>query len=198
MKLLKKYWLSLVIIALCIVADIITKLIITNNTEWTANDSGKIINVKSIEVIEGFFNITYARNTGAGWSILSDSRIFLLIITFIAFGVFVYLLKDIDFKKHRYYSIGISLMVGGTIGNFIERLGKGYVTDFLDFIIFGYDFPIFNVADMCLVAGAIGLLISILLTKENVFEFKKSSSPLDNQVDVENDNSSEVDKENND
>ena len=75
-------------------------------------------------------------------------------------------------------------MLGGTIGNFIERVFKGYVTDFLDFVIFGYDYPIFNVADICLVVGTISLLVSIILTKENVFDSKKS--PLENQNDVDN------------
>lgn len=169
---LKKYWIGLVIIASSILFDQVTKIIVTNVLEYEVNN-GVLVNVRSTEVIKGFFSLTYARNTGAGWSMLSDKTWLLIVITVLAFGVFIYLMKDFDIKKHRFFSIGISLMLGGTIGNFIERVFKGYVTDFLDFIIFGYDYPIFNVADICLVVGTISLLVSLLLTKEAVFDSKK-------------------------
>lgn len=178
---LKKYWIGLVIIASSILLDQVSKIIVTNVLDYEVQN-GVLVNVKSVDVIKGFFSLTYARNSGAGWSMLSDKTWLLIVITIIAFGVFIYLMKDFDMKKHRFFSLGISLMLGGTIGNFIERLFKGYVTDFLDFIIFGYDYPIFNVADICLVVGTISLLVSLLFTKEDVFESKKK--PLENQKDA--------------
>ena len=178
---LKKYWIGLVIIASSILLDQVSKIIVTNVLDYEVQN-GVLVNVKSVDVIKGFFSLTYARNSGAGWSMLSDKTWLLIVITIIAFGVFIYLMKDFDMKKHRFFSLGISLMLGGTIGNFIERVFKGYVTDFLDFIIFGYDYPIFNVADICLVVGTISLLVSLLFTKEDVFESKKK--PLENQKDV--------------
>jgi signal peptidase II len=62
----------------------------------------------------------------------------------------------------KFYSVGISLMIGGTIGNLIDRVFRGYVIDFLDFDIFGYSYPTFNVADMALVIGVIMFAIDIL------------------------------------
>lgn len=187
-KFLKKYWLAFVIIALCFIVDLITKTIITKNIEYKEVD-GKLVSVKSVEVIKDFFWITYTRNTGAGWSMLSGKTGILIIITIIAIGFFVFLMKDYDMKKNTYYSLGLSLMLGGLFGNFVERVFKGYVTDFLDFLIFGYDYPVFNVADMCLVAGAISLIVAIVITKEDVLEFglKKKQSEKEQQLIYEQD-----------
>ena len=87
-------------------------------------------------------------------------------ITVVALLIYGYLYKDCNFKNLFIYSVALSLIVGGTFGNFIDRVFKdGKVTDFLDFIIFGYDFPIFNVADMCLVIGVFLFGFDILFGK---------------------------------
>jgi len=111
----------------------------------------------SIVIVKNFFSITHVKNTGAAWSIFSGKTIFLLIVSlFVIGGLVWYLIKNRSISKIEKY--GYELVLGGAIGNFVERLFIGYVTDFLDFKIFGYDYPIFNLADCFIVIG-IGILL---------------------------------------
>ncbi len=112
---------------------------------------------ESFTIIPDFFAFTYVKNTGAAWSMLEGKMIFFYLITIVALIAMVLYFRTL--KKHQYLSkIGLVLMISGTLGNFIDRLFLHYVRDFIDFYIFGYDFPIFNVADMCLVIG-IGVVL---------------------------------------
>ncbi len=148
-----KYKIELIIIVASIIIDQFTKLLVLNAFE--SEGDSKVI-------IDGFFELTYHKNIGAAWSILSGKMAFLIIITFFALGFFIYLLQETEFSKTPFYCVTLAMVIGGTLGNFIDRVFRKGVVDFLDFIIFGYDFPIFNVADMCLVLGTIGIFIHIL------------------------------------
>lgn len=159
---LKKYYVAFIIIIASFLFDLITKVIATNNLTYTLNDNGDLLFSTPKVLIDGFFYLTYARNTGGGWSIFAGEMWFFYIATIIAIGIFSYLLKDFNLKKRPLISIGIALMLGGTLGNFFDRIVYGYVTDFFDFYIFGYDYPIFNIADICLVIGGILVLIQIV------------------------------------
>ncbi len=118
---------------------------------------------KSIKVINNFFYITLAHNKGAAWSILEDKRILLLIITvFVLFLINKYINKE-TLNKLENFTYGI--IIGGILGNLFDRIFFGYVIDFLDFKIFGYDYPIFNLADTFIVIGVILLIISEFITK---------------------------------
>lgn len=114
----------------------------------------------SVEVWPGFFNFVSVHNTGGAWSILNQHTWLLIVLTFIFLVVF--LIFNYFFKqKTMLYVIGFSLVFGGAIGNLIDRLFLGYVRDFisLDFIS---NFPVFNIADMCLCAGVIILCVFFL------------------------------------
>ncbi|MGN1399607.1 MAG: signal peptidase II, partial [Erysipelotrichaceae bacterium] len=110
--------------------------------------------------------ITYTCNDGAAFSILKGQRVLFIVMTVLAIGLFVYYLARNKVKWLEKYSL--LLIISGAIGNLIDRILYGYVIDFLDFYIFGYDFPVFNIADSFITIGAIGLIISIFfLDKES-------------------------------
>ena len=117
---------------------------------------------QSIQVINNFFNITYVRNTGAAWSILSGNVLLLIVVSIVALiGIYYYLIRDK--KLNRIDIISYSMLIGGIIGNLIDRVIHGYVIDYLDFKIFNYNFPIFNIADTLIVISIIIIGISLIV-----------------------------------
>ncbi len=121
---------------------------------------------ESVTVIKGFFDLTYVRNYGAGFSIMQNATTTFYIITPICLCLFAYLLYKTD-KKGYFAKAALLLMIGGTIGNFIDRIVRIYVIDFLDFIIFGWDFPVFNFADCCLTVGVFIYIICVFMEYRN-------------------------------
>lgn len=131
--------------------DQITKYIIINN----------MVIGDTISIIQNFFSITSHRNRGAAWGILENSRLFFIVVTFIFLIILLgYILKNIN-KLKLIDKIMFSLILGGGLGNFIDRLKTGEVVDFLDFNILGYAFPIFNLADIFICLGVFLLVIKI-------------------------------------
>ncbi len=147
---------SILFVILLVVLDQASKIYLTLVNKTSPID---------LEVIRGFFRITYTCNDGAAFSILKGKRVFFIIMTIIViFLIVYYLLKNKVYWVEKY---SLLLIISGAVGNLIDRIMYGYVIDFLDFIIFGYDFPVFNIADSFITIGAIGLIISILfLNKE--------------------------------
>lgn len=115
---------------------------------------------ESITIIENFLYITSHRNRGAAWGILQGQMWFFYIITAVVIvGIVYYMVKYA--KGKALLSLSLGLLLGGAIGNFIDRLFRKEVVDFVDTYIFGYDFPIFNVADSALVVGVALLMIQM-------------------------------------
>lgn len=119
---------------------------------------------EQLPIIDDFFYITSHRNQGAAWGILQGQMLFFYIVTFaVVIGIIYYL--HTEGKKSKLLRIALSFILGGALGNFIDRLYRKEVVDFLDFNIFGYNFPIFNIADSMLVIG-VGLLILATFREE--------------------------------
>lgn len=119
----------------------------------------------SYPVIEGFFNLVYVRNDGAAWNFLSGHGLILILISV---GVLIFLIINArSFLKEQFlHQILFGLMIGGIVGNLIDRIHFGWVTDFLDFQFGSYHYPSFNVADSA-ICIAVGLyIITNLLQKK--------------------------------
>lgn len=116
-------------------------------------------NITNICIIPNFFYLTLTKNNGAAFSLLPDKTIFFIIIgILVVIYIFRYLIKEeISFLE----KISYILLTGGIIGNLVDRVIYGYVVDYLRFIIFNYNFPIFNLADICITIGVILLIINM-------------------------------------
>ena len=117
--------------------------------------------LKNIELIPGFFNLTYVENTGGAWGILDNNRIILIGVSiFTLLIINKYINSDVFISK--LLSISYGLLLGGIFGNLFDRIFRGFVIDFLNFNIFGYNFPVFNVADSLIVIGIILMFIEVI------------------------------------
>lgn len=125
---------------------------------------------ESITLITGFFKITNVHNTGAAWSMFEGNMVFFYLITIVFVVAMIYFYRNSE-EADRMTKFGIVLMMAGAIGNFVDRIALQYVRDFLDFIILGYDFPVFNVADMSLCIGVGVVILSVFL--ENYGGYRK-------------------------
>ena len=144
----------IIIAIICFLIDFISKLLVINNLEVGTG----------ITIIPEFFSISYIRNTGAAWGMLSNGTLVLAIVSivFLILAIkYIYDLKSIS--KLSMFSYG--MFIGGIVGNLIDRVFRNYVIDFLNFNIFGYDFPVFNIAD-CFIVISIALIVIESLVKE--------------------------------
>ncbi|OVE74066.1 signal peptidase II [bacterium B17] len=134
--------LTLSLIVVVTLLDQVTKELIRNSFSL----------YEQLEVIPGFFQITYIRNTGAAWGMLAGAGGLLTILSIVMIIVLV------SFRRHIMYDsllhkITFSLMISGIVGNLIDRVRHGYVVDFLDFFVGTHHFPAFNVADSAICIG---------------------------------------------
>ena len=160
---------ALVSLALLIAFDQLTKSYFSNlyKTEGLVN----------IEIIPNFLRLVYTENTGAAWSFLSDvswAQTFFKVITGLSLvlfiGMYVYALKS-----KRLLRISLILIIAGTVGNFVDRLLFGYVVDFISFNFWGWSFPVFNVADICLTIGVVLFMIYLLFISKYAL-FRKNNA----------------------
>ena len=127
---------------------------------------------KSVKLIPNFFYITFVKNDGAAFSILSGNRWLLIAIGIIALMLMIKLIV-MDKKITKLDVVSYSLVIGGILGNLVDRVLYGNVIDYLDFYLFGYNAPVFNFADSCIVIGAI-IIICVLIKEGNNYESNNS------------------------
>ncbi|MEO8659862.1 MAG: signal peptidase II [Bryobacteraceae bacterium] len=129
----------------------------------------------ALVVIPGFFQIIHTQNKGAAFSMLADASetvrtVVLVGLSVVVLGFIATLLWRTNSplaREHPSVRVGLSLVLGGAVGNVFDRITRGGVTDFLDFYAGDYHFPTFNVADSAITIGAGLLLLSMWLTKRD-------------------------------
>ena len=124
---------------------------------------------ESREIIPNVFHLTYIENPGAAFGMLADQRTFFLLITVFIIAFMLYFMKTLENDEPK-ANIFLSMVIGGALGNFIDRIQKGSVTDFFDFLIW----PVFNIADMFIVFGIVMAAFYIFRS-----EFKNKGSEAD-------------------
>jgi len=139
----------LIIAIITLIIDQITKII----AEYylTLNNSLKLINK--------FFYLSLCHNEGVAWGLFKNQKIIIVIGTIVAIILLYHFMYC--FKENKRNNLAFGLLIGGLAGNLIDRIIFGYVRDFLDFYIFNYDYPVFNIADTAIVIGVFLLIIAI-------------------------------------
>ena len=151
----KKIYITSLILMLI---DLLTKYLVSNYLTFK-------------EIIPDFFNIYLTHNNGAAFSILKNSQIILIIISiFVLFYIIKYMIPKVTSNMEY---ISISMIIGGTLGNLFDRIYNNYVIDFISLNIFGYNFPVFNFADILITCGAIFLIIILIGSDKSANNIRK-------------------------
>ncbi len=154
-------WILIGVIAGSVILDQLTKWLAVVYLQGTP----------SFPLWRDVLHFTFVKNEGAAFGMLSDQRwVFMIVSTVAIIGISVYLFGFC--KESRWVKIGLAMIVGGGIGNMIDRVALGYVVDFIDFTLI--DFAVFNVADSFVTVGA-GILIFILL-REQILESRAAKA----------------------
>lgn len=145
----------LVIIFLVIILDQITKYLAIG------------LKKGSIKVVKNFMELVYVENRGAAFGILQGKKIILVFFTFFIIAALCYFLYKSRSRLSTISKVSISLIIGGAIGNLIDRVFRHFVLDFIS-VTFpnGYEFPVFNVADIAVVCGTFLLIIAFVKTDD--------------------------------
>ena len=138
---------------------------------------GSLALYESIEIVPNFVHLTYLRNTGAAFGFLAGGRsslrmAFFIIVSAVAIGCILYLLKNLR-PDQKTFIASLSLVLGGAVGNLIDRLRMGEVIDFIDLHWYDLHWPAFNVADSAITTGVI--LLFIQMTRKGSFENPQSA-----------------------
>ncbi len=177
---IKQYWWKLIVIAIILAIDLITKSLIVRFDEF-----GNIISYET-SILGSVLVIMPTTNTGAGFSLLSGHQTLLIVFTFlflIAISVFDFCFK----KKSVLFGIATGLIFAGALGNLIDRLAFNFVRDFI-YVKF-INFPVFNIADMALTFGIILLAVYILFfmnKKEKEHQINTSSQKATDNKNAKN------------
>lgn len=141
-----------------LILDRLSKFVMVNYVFDIENLSADTV-AETVPVIKDVFHFSYHGNTGMAFGMFSDSKVFLILLCLVilaVIGVVIYKTKPSKILE----KISYGMIIGGAIGNLVDRINYGFVIDFLDFRLI--DYPIFNVADCFVVIGAVLLCICVI------------------------------------
>lgn len=121
-------------------------------------------NARNYEIIEGWFNITLVKNAGAAFGMFQGARVFFICASIVAVGLIIYIARRLP-AEEKARRVFLGMILGGAIGNLIDRVATGEVVDFLQIGWQGHYWPVFNVADMGVTIGASLLVLQALRTR---------------------------------
>lgn len=125
-------------------------------------------------MIPGFFSLTYLRNTGAVWGVFPHQNMWLILLSLLVIGVIVIFYRRLV-DDRWVYRVAIGCMIGGVLGNLVDRIKLGWVTDFLDFYLLASHWPSFNLADSSICVGVAIYLVGSLSSSGDALP--EASSP---------------------
>lgn len=134
---------------LIIIFDQITKVLVE-----------KYLYFNQISIIDNIFLLTYVQNRGGAWGVFNDIPVLFLVLIPIIIGLLIFFVYH---TKDKLEQVSVTMIIGGALGNYIDRLFRGYVVDFIDFRIW----PVFNIADIFVVIGGVLLILSAMRTNKN-------------------------------
>ena len=118
----------------------------------------------SYEIISNFLSITLVKNTGAAFSIMSGDTTLLIAFT-VAVLIAIYFMVFKDHEVNNYESVTYGILIGGILGNLVDRIFNGYVVDYIHFHFLEYNFPIFNLADVFIIVSVIMIIVGMFRRK---------------------------------
>lgn len=157
---------------LVFIADQVTKQMIAERLPF-----GSYGKYAQIEVIPGFFHLVHVGNTGAAWSMFTGQSLWLAVLAIATLGAMFWWRHTLGLH-HRTAQPAFGLLVGGVVGNLVDRLAHGHVIDFLDFHFGGYVFPTFNVADSGICVGVFWYILWSLRQPPESAEPAKAKSQM--------------------
>ena len=118
--------------------------------------------------IAPFFNLTFVVNYGFAFGFLNSPSLNQIIVSVIILSIIIYFLYLLIKTQDRVFKICLVLILSGALGNFLDRIFRGYVVDFIDIYVFNYHWPAFNIADSCISVGFVILIFNILFLNKKI------------------------------
>lgn len=144
------YWLWLT--GLVVAVDQIAKQLVVRNLSW----------YEAVPLLP-HLNLVYMKNTGAAFSMMSDASPILFVLLGVGVSIAILLWLRRHPRDQHMVAVALSLIMGGALGNVIDRVTRGYVVDFVDFYVGNWHFAAFNVADSAITCGAALLILDMLI-----------------------------------